>query len=63
MLQHKLEELAQTVQLARSVGLDAALAIVLTDAGRNFMKRIEVILAVMVSDENTLLAHRLSLVT
>ncbi len=60
VLQHKLEELAQTVQLRRSVGLDAALAIVLTDSGRTSMKRIETILSAMTADENGLLAQRLA---
>ncbi len=60
VLQHKLEELAQTVQLRRSVGLDAALTIVLTDSGRTFMKRIESILSGMTQDESGLLAQRLA---
>ncbi len=60
VLQHKLEELAQTVQVRRSVGLDAALAIVLTDAGRTSMKRIESTLSAMAQDENGLLSQRLA---
>ncbi len=60
LLQHKLEELAQTVQLRRSVGLDAALAVVLDDSGRIFMKRIEATLSSMADDESALLAQRLA---
>ena len=60
MLQHKLEELAQTVQLRRSLGLDAALAIVRTDFGFNSMKRIEAILGTMADDESGLLARRMA---
>ncbi len=60
LLQHKLEELAQTVQLRRSVGLDAAMAIVLNDSGRAFMKRIEATLGSMADDESALLAQRLA---
>ena len=55
ILQHKLEELAQTVQLRRTIGLDPALAIVQTDVGRNFMKEIEATLAAMSDDEHGLL--------
>ncbi len=60
VLQHKLEELAQTVQLRRSVGLDAAMAIVLTDVGRVSMKRIEAVLSAMTQEETRLLAQRLA---
>ena len=49
------------MQLRRSVGLDAALATVLTDSGRNSMKRIEAILETMAGDdESGLLARRLA---
>ncbi|WP_227439723.1 CHASE3 domain-containing protein [Methylobacterium sp. W2] len=38
VIQHKLEELAQTVQLRRDVGFEAALRLVNTDAGRDYQK-------------------------
>ena len=60
LLQSKLEELAQTVQLRRSVGLDAALRIVRTDVGRNFTVRIEALLDEMSDDERALLDRRLA---
>ena len=58
VLQHKLDELAETVQLRRMVGLDAALAIVLTDVGQTYMNQIEACLATMTADEEALLAQR-----
>ena len=60
MLQHKLEELAQTIQARRSDGMDAALAIVRTDVGRNDMNGIETILSAMSVDERARLERRLS---
>ena len=59
VMQHKLEELAQTVQLRRSVGFDAAVQIVKTDLGRDLMKSIEATLDAMTVDERALLAKRL----
>ena len=58
ILQRKLEELAQTVQLRRTVGLEPALRIVRTNLGRNLTKRMEAILAAMTTDEEALLAAR-----
>ncbi len=58
VLQRKLEELAQTVQLRRTVGIDAALRVVRTNLGRNLTKQIEVILAAMTVDEQALLTER-----
>jgi CHASE3 domain sensor protein len=58
--QHKLEELAQTVQARRDGGLESALRIVATDAGRNHMKDAEAILDVMLVDEQRLLDERLA---
>ena len=57
-LQRKLEELAQTVQLRRSDGLEAALGLVRTDIGRNLTTQIEGTLAAMTADEQNLLAQR-----
>ncbi len=58
VIQHKLEELAQTVQLRRDVGFDAALRLVTTDLGREYMKEIETALAAFTADEQALLAKR-----
>ncbi|MHC2019936.1 CHASE3 domain-containing protein [Methylobacterium sp. CM6247] len=60
VIQHKLEELAQTVQARRDSGLETALRIVSTDAGRAYMKDAEAALATMLADEETLLAERLA---
>jgi signal transduction histidine kinase/CheY-like chemotaxis protein len=59
VLQRKLEELAQTIQLRKSVGFDAALQVVRTDIGRTFMKDIEVVLDAMTADETDLLDQRM----
>ena len=60
LLQRKLEELAQTVQLRRDVGFDAALRIVRADVGREFMKQIDATLMAMTRDEQALLTQRLA---
>jgi signal transduction histidine kinase/ActR/RegA family two-component response regulator len=60
LLQRKLEELAQTVQLRRDVGFDAALRIVRSDVGREFMKQIDATLMAMTRDEQALLTQRLA---
>jgi signal transduction histidine kinase/CheY-like chemotaxis protein len=59
-LQRKLEELAQTVQLRRDIGFDAALRLVQTDVGRDYMKQIESALSDMTLDEQALLTQRLN---
>ena len=59
-LQGKLEELAQTVELRREVGLEAALQLVRTDAGRLLMTRVEASLAAMTAEERVLLDARLA---
>ncbi|MCJ2036148.1 CHASE3 domain-containing protein [Methylobacterium sp. J-068] len=59
VIQLKLEELGQTVQLRRDVGIDAALRIVNTDAGRDHQKRAEGILGAMLDEEESLLETRL----
>jgi signal transduction histidine kinase len=60
LLQRKLDELAQTVQLRRDSGLDAALGVVRSDAGREYMKQIEAALTAMISHERMLLGERLA---
>ncbi|GEN14929.1 hypothetical protein NCH01_13600 [Neoasaia chiangmaiensis] len=57
ILQKKLEELAQTIVLRRTVGLDAALTAVNTDAGRNYTVAIVAILDKMTQHENIVLAQ------
>ncbi len=58
ILQRKLEELAQTVQLRRTEGLEPALRVVRTNLGRNLTKQVEAILASMTAEEEALLAQR-----
>ena len=60
LLQRKLEELAQTIQVRRELGLDAALRIVRTDVGLQHMAQIETTLAAMTADEEALLSQRLA---
>ena len=55
ILQRKLEELAQSIQLRRSIGLDAAMRIVRTGLGRDLTGRIETALGAMTADEQALL--------
>lgn len=59
IVQHKLEELGQTVELRRTDGFGAALRVVNTDVGRNYMVQIESALDAMTTDEQGLLAQRL----
>jgi signal transduction histidine kinase/CheY-like chemotaxis protein len=59
-IQHKLEELAQTLQAWRDGGLETALRIVGTDEGRNHMRVAEGMLAAMLTDEQRLLDARLA---
>ncbi len=58
ILQRKLEELAQTVELRQTAGLDPALRVVRTNVGRNLTKAMETILAAMTADEGRLLDER-----
>ncbi|WP_342153282.1 CHASE3 domain-containing protein [Methylorubrum sp. SB2] len=60
VVQHKLEELAQTVQARRDGGFETALRIVDTDEGRNHMREAEAVLATMLSVEQRLLDERLA---
>ncbi|MDO9714270.1 CHASE3 domain-containing protein [Paracraurococcus lichenis] len=57
-IQHKLEELAQTIQIRRDVGPEAALRIVDTDVGRNLTVGIEAALDDVVAEEDRLLEAR-----
>ncbi len=59
-IQHKLEELAQTVQARRDGGLETALRIVNGDAGRTHMQNAEALLDGMLADEQQLLDERLA---
>ncbi len=60
IVQSKLEELAQTIQLRRTVGLDPALALLRTNLGRDLQGRIDAILTAMVAEEEGLLSRRLA---
>ncbi|TLU71390.1 CHASE3 domain-containing protein [Lichenicoccus roseus] len=60
ILQRKLEELAQTVQLKRDGSTDEAMRIVQTKAGLHNTQRISSILDAMMKDERLLLQQRLA---
>ncbi|WP_449410023.1 CHASE3 domain-containing protein [Methylobacterium komagatae] len=60
VVQHKLEELAQTVQARRDGGLEGALRIVNTDTGRNDMHEAEMTVGAILADEQRLLDERLA---
>ncbi|GJE07957.1 Sensor histidine kinase RcsC [Methylobacterium jeotgali] len=60
LIQLKLEELAQTLQLRRDVGFEAAQRIVNTDTGREYMSQADALLATMLSEERRILAERLA---
>ncbi|BAQ47628.1 MULTISPECIES: CHASE3 domain-containing protein [Methylobacterium] len=59
-VQHKLEELAQTVQARRDGGFETALRIVNTDEGRGHMREAEGILSGVLAEEQRLLDRRLA---
>ena len=61
LLQHKLEELAQTVQLRRDDGLDSALRLVRTNVGQELTRQIEASLSAMAAEEQSLLVERLAI--
>ena len=61
LLRHKLAELAQTVRLRRDSGLEAALAVVRTDAGRQDTIAIEKLLNGMASETEILLSRRMAM--
>ena len=60
VLQHKLEELAQSVELRRDGGLEAAMRLVRGDSGRVLMAQIEATLATLTAQERALLDARLA---
>ncbi len=60
VLQRKLEELAQTVQLRRRDGLEAAMQLVRADTGRMLMAQVEASLAALTAGEHALLDARLA---
>jgi signal transduction histidine kinase len=60
IIQRKMEELGQTVQLRRDVGLEGAVRIVNTDTGRTYQKQAEAALGAMLEEEQGLLVARLS---
>lgn len=60
LVQSKLQELAQTIELRRDVSLAAALRLVETDTGRVLMDRIKSVLADMTTTEATLLDQRMA---
>ncbi len=60
VLQHKLEELAQTVELRREGGLEAAMRLVRGDSGRVLMAQLEATLATLTAQERALLDARLA---
>ena len=58
LVQAKFDELADTIELRRTKGFDAALAVVLTDEGKVVMDQIRVIYDQMVADEQRLMKIR-----
>jgi signal transduction histidine kinase len=54
----KLDELAETIQLRRTVGFDSAASIVRTDRGRSAMTAARAVVAAIGDDERALLAAR-----
>ena len=60
LIQQKLEELAQTIELRRANGIEAALQIVNSDHGRELMTGIRATLDRMVATEQQLLGDRLA---
>jgi signal transduction histidine kinase len=60
LLQGKLDELAQTIELRRDVSADAALRLVETGTGRALMQQIKAILADMTATETALRDRRIA---
>ncbi len=54
----KLEELAETIDLRRTVSFEAAQEVVVADLGKQIMDDIRVLIDEMLNEENTLLAQR-----
>jgi signal transduction histidine kinase/FixJ family two-component response regulator len=62
LIQHKMDELAQTIALRRDSGLGPALVVVESNLGLNLMTSIKATLAAMTTEEQALLAKRLATV-
>ncbi len=60
LVQQKLDELAETIRLRQTKGLEASLVVVDTDAGKRLMDELRRILAAMTREEETLLHERLA---
>lgn len=60
LLQSKLDELTQTIELRRDVSADAALRLVETGNGRSPMQQIKAVLTDMTATETTLLGRRIA---
>jgi signal transduction histidine kinase/FixJ family two-component response regulator len=60
LLQRKLEQLTETVQVRRDIGPEAALRLVRSAAGRDLTTSIQAILANMTAEEERLLSERLA---
>ncbi|MBE0647101.1 MAG: methyl-accepting chemotaxis protein, partial [Bacteroidales bacterium] len=58
LIPQKLDELAQTIDLRKSTGFEAALAVVLTDRGKKVMDDIRTVLDDMTKEENRLFDKR-----
>jgi len=58
LLRAKHDELAETISLRRTAGLDAAVAVVLTDVGKDIMDEIRSVIAEMEGEERTLRVER-----
>lgn len=58
LIQHKLEELSQTIDLRRDAGFSSALEVVLTDAGKRIMDELRGVIAEMEQEERRLLGQR-----
>ena len=58
LVQAKLDELQQTIELRRSEGFESALAVVLTGEGKQIMDQLRAVIADMEAEENSLLVER-----
>ena len=63
LIKAKFDELAETIELRRVEGFDAALAVVLSDKGKVVMDQIRGLLDAMVADEKVLMEKRSSSTT
>ncbi|MGY6502632.1 MAG: CHASE3 domain-containing protein [Acidimicrobiales bacterium] len=58
LVDEKLAEMAETIELRRTTGFEAAQAVVLTDAGKVVMDEIRAVMAAIEGDEQSLLTTR-----